>query len=196
MQSQPSKQFNRINHDALDAISKSLSTLIDKPVKTHVASFHIDDVSHVELSFKKEEMVAGIHCPVSGDLHGASLLVFPKSDALKLSDALVGRMVGSTQKLSRLDEAVLEEVGNIISTGYFNVLGNSLDIDLGQEAPSFSWDMFGAIVEHIISNFVQKESKAIVVEIKFEIQDAEINGYFLLLFGAEQIESMMDAFEG
>ncbi len=185
----------KINQEACEAISKSLSQLIEEEVKVQMIKAEIHDIKEISLAYEKEELVAAIYCPVGGDLQGAGLLFFSKEEASVFSDLLVKRHLGTVQKLTLLDQSVLEEAGNILSSGYFNTLGNSLQVDLIQEAPQFSLGMFGAILEQAIANFIQVVPQGLIVEVAIEIQSHTIRSYFLLLFETKQLETILGALE-
>jgi chemotaxis protein CheC len=135
-------------------------------------------------------MVAGIYLPVTGDIKGAALLILPKETAFILSDLLVKRPPGTTRKLTPLDESALKEVGNIISGNYLTVLSDILQVKIVEHIPDFSFDMFGAIVDQIITKFAQKTENALVIEIEFVFKPETLKGYFLLLFEIEQFKAI------
>ena len=141
-------------------------------------------------------MVAGIYLPVTGDIHGAALLIFPKEAAFILSDLLVKRPPGTTRKLTPIDESALKEVGNIISGKYLTVLSNTLQIKIVEHIPNFSLDMFGAIIDQIITEFARKTENALVIEIEFTFKPETFKGYFLLLFEIEQFKAMLGSIVG
>lgn len=134
--------------------------------------------------------------PVTGDIHGAALLIFPKETAFILSDLLVKRPPGTTRKLTLLDESALKEVGNIISGNYLTVLSNTLQIKIVEHMPNFSFDMFGSIVDQIITEFARKTENALVIEIEFTFKPETFKGYFLLLFEIEQFKAMLGSIVG
>ena len=188
--------LNQINKQAAESASRALSKLIDRPVGVGMSKADIKKIEEFDLLIGQEEVVAGIYLPLTGDIKGAALLVFPKETAFTLSDLLVKREAGTTRKLTELDESALKEVGNIISGCYLTVLSNMLQIKTIEHIPNFSFDMFGAVVSQIITDFAQKVEKALVVEIEFLFEPETIKGYFLLLFMVEQLEAILSSLEG
>lgn len=195
-QLQQANKLKQINKDAAERASGALSKLIDRTVDVAIAKAEVKKVEDLSPLISIEDMVAGIYLPVTGDIHGASLLIFPKETAFILSDLLVKRKPGTTRKLTKLDESALKEVGNIISGNYLTVLANTLQIKIVEHIPNFSFDMFGAIVSQIITKFAQKAENALVIEIEFTFQPETFKGYFLLLFELEQFRAMLGSIAG
>lgn len=80
--------------------------------------------------------------------------------------------------------------------GDLTVLANILQIKIIEHIPDFSFDMFGAIVSQIITDFAQKTEKALVIEIEFTFKPETFKGYFLLLFEVEQFRAMLGSLAG
>lgn len=184
-------RLEQINNEAAAQASAALSKLIDRHVDVAISKAEVKKVAELSPLIGTEEMVAGIYLPVTGDIQGASLLIFPKETAFILSDLLVKRPPGTTRKLTPLDESALKEVGNIIAGNYLTVMANALQIKVVEHTPNFSFDMFGAIVSQIITQFAEKTENALIIEIEFTINPETFKGYFLLLFEVEQFKAIL-----
>jgi len=189
-------KLEQINKQAADKASVALSQLIDRPVELAISKANVKKVESLSPFIGVEDMVAGIYLPVTGDIHGAALLIFPEETAFILSDLLVKRPHGTTRKLTPLDESALKEVGNIVSGNYLTVLSNTLQIVIVEHIPNFSFDMFGAVVSQIITDFAQKTEDVLVIEIEFAFKPETLKGYFLLLFEIEQFKAMLGSIVG
>ena len=189
-------KLQEINEQASAKASQALSKLIDRAVEVGISKAEVKKVEDLSPLIGAEDMVAGIYLPVTGEINGAALLIFPKETAFMLSDLLVKREPGTTRKLTPLDESALKEVGNIISGNYLTVLANMLQIKIVEHIPNFSFDMFGAIVSQIITEFAQKTENALVIEIEFTFKPETFKGYFLLLFEVEQFKAMLSSIGG
>ena len=185
------EKLKEINKQAAMNASIALSKLINKPVGIEIPKAEVKRVEELRPLLGLGEIVAGIYLPVTGDIKGAALLVIPKESAFTISDLLVKRKPGTTRKLTKLDESALKEVGNIISGNYLTILSNILQIKVIEHLPSFSFDMFGAIVSQIIVEFARKVDKALVIELEFVFKPEILKGYFILLFEVEQFKALI-----
>lgn len=183
-----------VNTQAVVQASKALSQLINRQVDVEILHADVKKVANLMPLIDPEEMVAGIYLPVSGDANGATLLIFPRKTTVVLSELLIKKEPGTTHTLSELDKSALKEVGNIVSGNYLTVLANVLQIKLVEHTPHFSFDMFGAILSHVITNFATQTDKALVVEVRFAFKSGTfLRSYLLLLFEAEQFESLINS---
>ncbi|MFC1782893.1 chemotaxis protein CheC [Planctomycetota bacterium] len=189
-------KLQHINQQAATNATEALSKLIDRPVVVGISKAEVKKVEDLSPFIGPEDVVAGIYLPVTGDIRGAALLIFPQDTSFILCDLLVKRELGTTRKLTKLDESALKEVGNIISGNYLSVLANTLQVKIVEHIPNFSFDMFGAIVSQIITEFAQKTENALVIEIEFIFEPETFKGYFLLLFEVEQFMAMIGSFGG
>lgn len=178
------------NQAALNA-SRALSTLIDRPVSLGVTTASVKKVQELSPIIDREAIVAGIYLPVTGALTGAALLIFPKETALNLSDLLVKRELGTTRKLTELDESALKEVGNIVCGNYFAVFSNMLQVKIIEHIPQFGFDMFGAIVSEIIAKFALHTEEALVIELEFFFKPATLKANLLLLLNVDELRAML-----
>jgi len=185
------KTLQEINKLAAINASKGLKKLFKQEVKLKIPKAQIKDIRKLKPLVGREVMTVGIYLPITGDIKGASLLVFPKETAFALSDSLLKRKQGSTRTLKRIDKAALKEVGNIICGNYFTVFGNMLGIKLIEHVPIFSYSMFGAIISDIIVRFSQKTKEALVIEIEIIFKPKKLKGYFLLLFEPVKITKFL-----
>ena len=149
------EKLQEINNQAALNASGALSKLIDRQVKMNITMADVRKVEELSPVIGPEEIVAGVYLPVTGEITGAALLIFPKESSFSLSDLLVRREPGTTRKLTGLDKSALKELGNIVCGSYLTVLSNALQVKIIGQAPSFSFDMFGAIVSQIITVFAQ-----------------------------------------
>ncbi len=186
-------KMQEINKKAAMKASEALSKLIDRPVNVTIPGAEVKKVQELSPVIDSEDIVAGIHMSVTGDLTGAALLIFPKETAFTLCDLLVKRKPGTTRKLSKLDKSALKEVGNILSGNYLAVMSNTLKIKLIEHVPDFSFDMFGAIVSQIISKFAQEAEKTLIIEIEFAFKPIKIKGYLFLLFMMKDIDAILES---
>jgi len=184
-------KFQEVSKLAAVNTSEALSKLIDRVVSIEFSSAEVKKVENLSPIINPEEITAGIYLPITGDIKGAALLIFPKETAFTLCDLLVKREPGTTRKLSELDISALKEVGNILSGNYLAVLSNMMKIKIIEHIPSFSFDMFGAIISQIITKFAQKVEEALVVEIEFIFKPTILKGYLLMLFEIEKIKKTL-----
>ena len=188
-------KLTKMTDEAAKFASEALRKLSGEKVTVEVSKTKVTKIQRKFPDIDPETIVAGIYLPITGEVKGASLLIFPDKIACSLCDVLVKRKPGTTRKLTELDKSALKEVGNIICGSFLTVFSNTLKVKIVEHVPSFSFDMFGAVVDVIIAELAQKAEKALVLEIKFVFEHADIKGYVVLIFGLEEMKVIMKALE-
>lgn len=187
--------LTKIASEAAKKASLALIKLSGEKVSVEFAKVKVGKIQRIFSHMDPELMVAGVYLPITGDIKGASILVFPKKIAYDLCDELNGRKVGTTRQLSELDKSALKEIGNILCGSLLTVFSNTLKIKIIENVPEYSFDMLGAVVDQIVAQFVQKAEDVIFVEIRFGFEDVKIRGHILLIFGAKEMKVIIEALE-
>lgn len=191
----PLEGFQAISKAAAENASQALAKLTGKPVSVEILKAEMRPVTEFGVALEPEALVTAIYLPITGDVRGASLLVFPKEVALNLCDVLLKRPSGTTRALSELGESALKEVGNIIAGSYLTVLANKLQIKLVEHIPSLSSDMYGAVLDQATSQLAERVEQALVLEVRFNIEAVTVEGRLFLLLAMEAIEAMVRSLE-
>ncbi|MBE3086566.1 MAG: chemotaxis protein CheC [Bacteroidetes bacterium] len=190
------QKLARMTNEAARSASRALAKLSGEKVAVVVSKTEITKIQGRFPDIEPETIVAGIYLPITGDVKGASLLIFPEKTAYTLCDVLVKRKPGTTRKLTELDKSALKEVGNIVCGSFLTVFSNTLKAKLIGDVPSLSLDMFGAVVDVIVTGFAKKVEDVLVIEVRFVFEKADIKGYIALIFEFEQMKAIMKALEG
>ncbi|MFA4889104.1 MAG: chemotaxis protein CheC [Candidatus Omnitrophota bacterium] len=195
------EKLNQISEAASQRCSGALSKLIDTEIGVIFSKPIITNVKEVSPLIGSQELGVGVHLPITGDVTGSSLFLFPNETSFKLCDLAMKRDPSALRpqddpsrgQLSSFDEGVLKEIGNILLGNYLAVLSNNLKGEITEGMPNFSSGMFGAIIEEVIANFAKGNSKALVVKIELTVKAMRMKGYLLLIFKPEEIEALLNA---
>ena len=185
-------KITEINNQAALITAGNLTRFLGKHVTVDMSKASLKKMINIGDTFDPEEIVAGVYLPVTGAINGSSLFILPKESAFIMSDILLKRKLGTTRKLTKIDESALKETGNIISGCYLSTLSNTYKIKLIEHIPQFSFDMFGAILSQIISKFAKKADEALFIEIRYNIHPVKIAAYYLLLFDSSDIQLILE----
>ena len=160
--------------------SLALSKLTGEQVSMEFFKIEVGKIQKVFSKFDSELIVVGIYLPITGDIRGASILIFPEKIAYNLCDLLVGRKPGTTRQLTEHDKSALNELGNIILGSILTVLSNNLKIKIIEHLPEFCFDMVGAVIDQIAAQFIQKAEEVLTVELLFNFKNTTVKGYIFL----------------
>ena len=188
--------LTEIAKEATKKASLSLSKLSGDEASVEFTKIEVGKIQKVFSKIDPELIVTGVYLPISGDVKGASLLIFPKEIAYSLCDVLVKRKAETARQLTEIDKSALKEVGNIILGSLLTVFSNRLKMKMIEHLPEFSHDMFGALVDQIITQFIQKAEEVLTIELLFHFKrTTNIKGYVFLIFGTEEIKVLIKKME-
>ena len=123
----------------------ALSTLIGRPVDIsvpHVRALPVEEA--VAAAGDADREVRATLVPITRDLQGSALIVFPPQDAASLC-RMLGADPGGADGAS-----ALAEIGNILCSSYLVALGEMLGMEIEPCPPETAWDMLGAIVATVL----------------------------------------------
>jgi chemotaxis protein CheC len=95
--------------------------------------------------------------------------------------------------LDQLDRSTLMEVGNILCGSFLTVLSNTMRVKIVEHAPSFSLDMFGAVVDVLIAEMVLMPTEALVIQMRFAFEHARVAGPVLFILGIQDLQTVLEA---
>ena len=132
----------------------SISKLIQKPVNMEVPTIEIINYNHVyEEIMTADTLVDAVMMRMLGDAEGINLFLTEP----EVSKRLILMMLPDDMKdklNKELEKSVLMELVNIIVSSYLNAISKMIDANLFSSVPSYSEDMFGAI---LISAYIESE---------------------------------------
>ncbi len=172
--------------------SEAIAKLTGQAVTIEISTVKIRKIRKDYADINPESMVSGVYIPVTGDINGAAILVFSEKVACHLCDLLVRREPGTTSQLTELDKSALKELSNIACGSFLMILSNVLKIRIIEHVPKYCFDMFGAVVDQVISQFALTPDDSLVIEIKFIFDEVLVEGNIILLFGLESMKSIID----
>lgn len=166
--------------NAATAFSQMLNNRVDITVPT-VSVLDLNMVP--ELIGGPEIEVAGIYLKMMGAASGNILFILPTENAKNLIKAIAPSFFIQDEGYSELEQSVLCEIGNIISSSYLNALSQMTSMTLINSVPAFACDMAGAILSVILAEIGIKGDYALVIETNFlsAVLKEEKKGFFFLI---------------
>ncbi|MEO6443876.1 MAG: chemotaxis protein CheC [Gemmatimonadaceae bacterium] len=162
----------------------ALSQMTGQTIMIAVPTINITPLEQVPPAVAApEEPVAAVLMNMLGDLTGRTLLVFPKSTAIRLGELLLRRPHTGSGELNELEQSAIKEAGNILSGAYMNALSDFMGLMILPSPPSLAIDMSRAVLTTAYLQFGSDRDLVFCVETEFYMQDVgeKLRGFFLLL---------------
>lgn len=187
------EKLEKVNKEAGLRCSGALSKLLHTEVGIEFFSPLITDIKKIPSFISSPKIGSGILLPITEvpGTRGAGLLFFPEETSFNICDIMMKRPLGETRKLSEFDQGVIKETGNILLGNYLAILSNTLKREMIGSVPRFSFGLFGAILQDVITNFAKDTLEALVIKIIFNILPAKMEGYLFLLFRPNELKELL-----
>jgi len=173
----------------------ALSQLTKGRILINVPTLKVAPLEEVpEILSDGEEVVAAVLMHMLGDLTGRTLLIFPRSSAMRLSEILLHRPAGHSHVFGELEQSALKEAGNILSAAYMNALSDFMGLMLLPSVPSLVIDIGTAVLTTAYTNFGHERDYVFCIQTEFSMQENDsVQGHFLLLPDVESLEIILRA---
>jgi len=187
--------LREVGHIGAQHAATALSKMIGQTVKAKLLVARMTSLDDLpELVGNRETMVSGIYLPVTGDISGSVLMVFPRKSAFILVDMLFKKKLGTTTELDEMSKSALSEAGNILAGNCLTALSHALGMHLVEHVPDFAHGMVGALIDNVAVAFGQKAERALIIQVELSTKEKiRIVGYFFLLFALKEARAMLRA---
>lgn len=198
--------IRQLQHRQLDALREvanmgaghaatALSQLTGSRIMISVPKMQIVPLEEVpDMLAQPDDVVAAVLMHMLGDLTGRTLLIFPRSSAMRLSEILLHRPQGSSHVFGELEQSAIKEAGNILSAAYMNALSDFMGLMLLPSVPSLVIDLCAAVLTTTYTNFGSERETVFSIQTEFEMEgDEPLQGYFLLLPDMKSLEVILQS---
>lgn len=181
--------LNEIQLDALREIGNigagnactALSVLLGAPVDMTIPSIQLLEYEKTaEALGGKDNVVLGIQIGITDDLEGMMFHIIQQPFAEKIINTYYAKEIQSLHDLDEMDTSVMNEMGNITSGVYANLIATLTGMLVNITAPIQKCNTVGEILQIPVEYFAKLGSKVLLVDEKFMIAGTEISSNMIL----------------
>ncbi|WP_207706929.1 chemotaxis protein CheC [Alkalibaculum sporogenes] len=157
----------------------SISQLISKRVDMTVPTIDVLNYNEIyEKIMPDDEMVNAVIMRMFGDAEGIFLFITTDDASIKLIDMMLPDDFKLTEEIGA---SAIKELVNIIVTSYLNAISKMMSINLISSVPSYTVDMFGAILSSAYMESEQYDENVMIIKNQFIYQGDKIESalYFV-----------------
>lgn len=164
--------------DGLTRAADALSRLAGHPIQILLTTVDLVPVQAVPgFLGGPETVVSAVYLQITGQLEGYILLLFPLSNAMHVTDLMLGLPPGSTRTLGELEQSALGEAGNVTGSAFLNYLSEISGLDGRPSPPAVVIDMVGAVLDLMLIQASQYGDDILMLEAIFRGAEESITGY-------------------
>lgn len=143
--------FNKVSKEGSRRVADSLNQMADLDAKIQIAKInllHMDDVK----THLGDDKAVGIHVELTEPPYGYVLFVLDPADSKKLAQALIPGGGGGDEDaddFTDMERSAMQEIGNIMTSGYIDGWANVLDTTIDMGTPTFTYGPTHKIIEQM-----------------------------------------------
>jgi chemotaxis protein CheC len=176
----------------------SLSMMICQEIEMRVPELEVVPLTAVSSFVEPDGPAVGLYFQLlDGDCRpdGHVYLVFPEESALKVSDMLLMREIGTTHQITEEEQSALMEVGNVLLSSFGDAAAELLGITMLPSPPEYRFGMARQLIDDVARNVGSPASRAIVFKTALSDTARQIKGYFVLLPEPETLDHILELLE-
>jgi chemotaxis protein CheC len=168
----------------------SLSKMINTRISIDIPELRVELIEKVpEAAGGADKVVSGVIMHVDGDINGYIMMLLPKESAETICKAVSGEE--STDILSPMNQSMIEEIGHILAGSYISSLSEFLGLNITISPPMQTYDMLGAIMDHVLIEMSQNVECTLFFDTIFTMEGKKMEGIFLTLFDPMGMDKLL-----
>jgi chemotaxis protein CheC len=167
--------FNEMAKEGATTVSDHLNQLSGLETSIEVSKINLIDMADVRTHLGDEEQV-GIYVQLKEPPYGYVLFMLDPHGSKRLAQGMVGDMGGPTDDadglFTEMERSAMQEIGNIMTSGFIDGWANVLDATIDMSTPSFIYGRSSAIVDEM--GGWPDEEVAFVIDSTIVAADADV----------------------
>ncbi|MBN2110995.1 MAG: chemotaxis protein CheC [Methanosarcinaceae archaeon] len=169
----------------------SLSKMIGKQIRIEVPELKIERIEKVpEIAGGADTVVSGVIMHVDGDINGYIMMLLSQETAEVICCTISGEE--HTDIFTEMNQSLIEEVGHILAGSYVSSLSEFLGLNLKISTPMQTYDMLGAIMDHILIEMSRNVESTLLFDTFFTLEGNRMEGILLTLFDPGSMERILN----
>lgn len=141
--------FNKIAKEGSQRVSDHLNQMAGLDTEIAVSKINFLDIEDVRTHMGNSQQV-GIFVELTESPYGYVLFMLSPSDAKELAGLLVGSSGGDiSDGFTDMERSAIQEVGNIMTSGYIDGWANVLETTINMSTPSFAYGPASGIIDEM-----------------------------------------------
>lgn len=161
--------FSDLTRQGTNAAAQRLTSMTGIETVTELAGINFTPVEDIFQSFGYEDAVGAV-CTFEGPPSGHVVIVFDRTSAVDVAGAMVPTDDGGDE-LSGMGESALEELGNIMVSGFVDGWANALQTSVEHTPPEFTQDVETSLMEIVTGQLGAFQTHAFSIESEIRNDD-------------------------
>jgi chemotaxis protein CheC len=181
--------FNQMAKEGGNTVASHLSQMTGMETKMEITKINFIDIPDIKTQIGDEKQI-GISIEMVEKPHGYILFLFSARSAKDLAAGMIGDM-GETDPsatgFTDMERSAIQEIGNIMTSGFIDGWANVLDTTIDISTPNFTFGPGSGMVDQIVGD--RDDEMALMFDSRVQALDSDIN---VTVYTFPELEELVD----
>lgn len=181
--------FNKMAKQGGNTVADHLSQMTGLETEMEVTKINFIDVEDIKNHVGDEEQI-GISIEMLEQPNGHILFLFHAADAKQLAQGMLGDMQTEESNgggFTDMERSAIEEIGNIMTSGFIDGWANVLDTTIDMSTPTFTYGPGSSMVTNLVGD--RKTDMALMFDSRINSIDSDVN---VTVYTFPELEELVD----
>jgi chemotaxis protein CheC len=187
--------FNKMAKEGGNTVADHLSQMTGMETEMEITKINFIDIPDIRAHVGDDEQI-GISIEMLEQPYGHVLFLFNAADAKKLAHGMMGDMAGAERSesgFSDMERSAVEEIGNIMTSGFIDGWANVLNTTIDMSTPTFTYGPGSSMVTSLVGD--RDDEMALMFDSRVHTLDSDIDVTVYTFPELEELVALMQQIE-
>ena len=181
--------FNKMAKEGGNTVADHLSQMTGMETEMEITKINFIDIPDIRAHVGDAEQI-GISIEMLEQPYGHILFLFNATDAKQLAHGMMGDMAGAERSetgFSDMERSAIQEIGNIMTSGFIDGWANVLETTIDMSTPTFTYGPGSGMVDDLVGD--RENDMALMFDSRVRALDSDIN---VKVYTFPELEELVD----
>ncbi|PSP48027.1 chemotaxis protein [Halobacteriales archaeon QH_6_66_25] len=187
--------FNKMAKEGGNTVADHLSQMTGMETEMEITKINFIDIPDIRAHVGDAEQI-GISIEMLEQPYGHILFLFNATDAKQLAHGMMGDMAGAERSetgFSDMERSAIQEIGNIMTSGFIDGWANVLNTTIDISTPTFTYGPGSSMVDNLVGD--RDDEMALMFDSRVQALDSDINVTVYTFPELEELVALMQRIE-
>jgi len=187
--------FNKMAKEGGNTVADHLSQMTGMETEMEITKINFIDIPDIRAHVGDAEQI-GISIEMLEQPYGHILFLFNATDAKQLAHGMMGDMAGAERSetgFSDMERSAIQEIGNIMTSGFIDGWANVLNTTIDMSTPTFTYGPGSSMVDNLVGD--RDDEMALMFDSRVQALDSDINVTVYTFPELEELVALMQRIE-
>jgi len=185
--------FNQMAKEGANTVADHLNQMTGMHTEMEITKTNFLDIEDIKTHVGHDKQV-GTHIELTEPPHGHILFLFGAPSAKKLAAGMLGdRADPADSGFSDMERSAVQEIGNIMTSGFIDGWANVLNTTIDISTPKFTYGTGSKMVDELVGS--RRDEMALVFDSRVHAREANVEVKVYTFPELEELVSLMQQIE-